>query len=65
MNELKPGMFVMMVRNEDGSYSPVGMNKEQAYIVRSFLSRLIENEPFIVKDNEKYVQATRLPAKGQ
>ncbi|WP_462355792.1 hypothetical protein [Phocaeicola coprophilus] len=58
MNELKPGTFVMMVKNEDGSFSPVGMNKEQAYIVLSFLNRLSEDEPFIVKDNEKYVQAT-------
>ncbi len=58
MNELKPGTFVMMVKNEDESFSPVGMNKEQAYIVLSFLNRLSEDEPIIVKDNEKYVQAT-------
>ena len=43
MNELKLGTFVMMVKNEDGSFSPVGMNKEQAYIV------LACGEPFMVQ----------------
>lgn len=58
MNELQPGTFVIMMKNADGSFPPVGMTKEQAYIVLSFLSRLSTDEPFIVKDNEKYVQAT-------
>ena len=58
MNELKPGTFVMMVKNEDGSFSPVGMNKEQAYIVLSFLNRLSEDSPFIIKSEDRYVQAT-------
>lgn len=65
MNELQPGTFVMMMKNEDGSFSPIGTTKEQAHIILSFLSRLSEDEPFIVKDNEKYVQATRLSTKGQ
>lgn len=47
-----------MLKNEDGSLSPVGMSQEQAYIVCSFLARLSKDEPFMVKDNEKYVQAT-------
>lgn len=58
MNELQPGTFVIMMKNADGSFSPIGMTKEQAYIVLSFLSQLSTDEPFIVKDNEKYVQAT-------
>ena len=58
MNELKPGTFVMMEKNEDGSFSPVGMNKEQAYIVLSFLNRLSEDSPFIIKSEDRYVQTT-------
>lgn len=58
MEEIKTGTFVLMLKNEDGSLSPVGMSQEQAYIVCSFLARISEDEPFMVKDNEKYVQAT-------
>lgn len=58
MEEIKPGTFVLMIKNEDGSLSPVDMSQEQAYIVCSFLARLSEDKPFMVKDNEKYVQAT-------
>ena len=29
MNDLEAGTFVMMVKNDDGSFSPVGLRKEQ------------------------------------
>lgn len=58
MNELNPGTLVLMVKNADGSFSPIGINKEQAYIINAFLSKLSEKEPFIAKKGEKYVQAT-------
>lgn len=58
MNELEAGTFVMMMKNEDGSFSPVGVNKEQAYIIRAFLSKLSEDTPFIIQNEKKYVQAT-------
>ena len=63
MNDLEVGTFVMMIKNEDGSFSPVGMNKEQAYIVNAFLSKLSEDSPLNILSKEKYVQATRLPTK--
>lgn len=43
MNDLEAGTFVMMVKNNDGSFSPVGLSKEQAYIIRTFLSKLSED----------------------
>lgn len=58
MNAMEAGTFVMMIKNEDGSFSPVGMNKEQAYIIRSFLSRLSEDAPFIIQNEKKYVPTT-------
>lgn len=58
MNDLEVGTFVMMIKNEDGSFSPVGMNKEQAYIVNAFLSKLSEDSPLNILSKEKYVQAT-------
>ena len=48
MKELESGTFV----------SPVGMNKEQAYIINVFLSKLSEDSPLIIKEGDKYVQTT-------
>lgn len=58
MNELESGTFVMMIKNDDGSFSPVGLSKEQAYIIQTFLSKLSENSPFIVKSEDRYVPTT-------
>lgn len=58
MNDLEAGTFVMMVKNDDGSFSPVGLSKGQAYIIRAFLSKLSEDSPFIIKSEDRYVQAT-------
>lgn len=58
MNDLEAGTFVMMMKNEDGSFSPVGMNKEQAYIVNAFLSKLSKGSPLSIFSKEKYVQTT-------
>lgn len=58
MNELEAGTFVMMIKNDDSSYSPVGLSKEQAYIIQAFLSKLSENSPFIVKSEDRYVPTT-------
>lgn len=65
MKKLKPGTLVMMMKNEDESLSPVGMNEEQAYIIRAFLSKLSEVSPFIIKNEERYVQVTRLSTESQ
>lgn len=54
MNDLEPGTMVIMVKNDDGTFSPVGMSKSQAYILNTFLSGLSKDEPLIIKENEKY-----------
>lgn len=65
MNDLEAGTFVMMVKNNDGSFSPVGLSKEQAYIIRTFLSKLSEDSPFIIKSEDRqctnYVITNRKP----
>ena len=58
MKDLEAGTFVMMIKNDDGSFSPVGLSKEQAYIIRIFLSKLSEDFPFIIKSEDRYVQTT-------
>lgn len=54
MNELEPGTFVIMVKNEDETFSPVGLSKEQAHIINAFLSKLSEDKPFMIASKEKY-----------
>lgn len=58
MEELPVGTLVFMIKNEDGTYSPVGVNKEQAYFINLALSELSNNNAFIIRSKEKYVQAT-------
>ena len=58
MKDLEAGTFVMMIKNDDGSFSPVGLSKEQTYIIRTFLSKLSEDSPFIIKSEDIYVQTT-------
>ena len=46
--------MVIMVKNDDGSFSPIAMGKEQANILNLILGKLSENEPLIIKEDEKY-----------
>ena len=54
MNDLEPGTMVIMVKNDDGTFSPVAMSKSQAGILNAFLSSLSKDEPLIIKESEKY-----------
>lgn len=54
MEELEVGTMVIMVKNDDGSFSPIAMSKEQANILNLILGKLSENEPLIIKEDEKY-----------
>ena len=53
MNELEAGTLVIMVKNDDGTFSPLAMNKEQAYILNQFVGGLSNDKPSI-KCSEKY-----------
>lgn len=54
MDSLEPGTMVIMVKNDDGTFSPVAMSKSQAGILNAFLSSLSKDEPLIIKESEKY-----------
>ena len=32
VNDLKPGMIMLVVKNDNGTFSPLGMNKTQGYL---------------------------------
>ena len=53
--EIDAGQIVLMIKNEDNSFSPVGLSKEKALFVFLFLAKLSEDEP-LIKSNEKYIK---------
>lgn len=57
MDALEPGTIVIMVKNEDGTFSPLAMNEDQACVLNAFVSGLSKDEPFIIKDSERYEKA--------
>lgn len=54
MDNLAAGTLVIMMKNDDGTFSPVAMSQSQANILMMFLSGLSEGEPLIIKEGEKY-----------
>lgn len=54
-DELEEGSIVLMVKNEDDSFSPLMMNKDHAYILKHFISGFSEDKP-LMKLKDKYVK---------
>ena len=46
--------MVIMVKNDDSTFSPAAMSQSQACVLNAFLSSLSKDEPLIIKENEKY-----------
>ena len=55
INDLKAGQIMLVVKNEDGSFSPLGISPSQATILTIFLDSLSESEPFVVNEKAKLV----------
>ena len=36
MDALEPGTMVIMVKNEDGTFSPIAMNEDQSRVLNAF-----------------------------
>ena len=53
--EIESGQLVLMIKNEDGTFSPVGLSRNHAAIIQSFLAKLSESEP-LVRDSDKYIK---------
>ena len=54
-DELQEGSIVLMVKNEDDSFSPLMMNKDHAYILKHFISGFSEDKP-LAKLKDKYIK---------
>ena len=55
INDLEAGQIMLVVKNEDGSFTPLGISPSQAIILTMFLGSLSESEPFVVNEKVKLV----------
>lgn len=55
VNNLEAGQIMLVVKNEDGSFSPLGISPSQAIILTMFLGSLSESEPFVVNKEVKLI----------
>ena len=55
VNDLKVGQIMLVVKNKDGSFTPLGISPSQAIIITMFLDSLSESEPFVMNTKVKLV----------
>ena len=55
VNNLEAGQIMLVVKNEDGSFSPLGISPSQAIILNRLLGYSSESEPFVVNREAKLV----------
>ena len=55
LEDLQPGQIMLVVKNDDGSFSPLGISQSQAVILNRLLGSFSESEPFVVNREVKLV----------
>ena len=55
INDLQAGQIMLVVKNEDGSFSPIGISQNQAIILNRLLWFSSEYEPLVVNEEVKLV----------
>ena len=55
ISNLKVGQTMIVVKNEDGSFSPLGITANCAILLRKLLCSLSESETFVVNEKVKLV----------
>ena len=55
INDLKAGQIMLVVKNEDGSFTPLGISPSQAIILNRLLGYSSESEPFVVNREVKLI----------
>ena len=48
INDVAAGQIMLVVKNDDGSFSPLGITPSQAVILDRLLGSFSESEPFVV-----------------
>ena len=55
INDLEAGLIIMVVKNEDGSFTPLDINPTQVSILFRLLGCSSETKPFVVNREVKLV----------
>lgn len=55
LDDLNAGQIMLVVKNEDGSFSPIGISPSQAVILNKLMGSFSESEPFVVNREVKLV----------
>ena len=55
LDDLQPGQIMLVVKNDDVSFSPLGISPSQAAILNRLLGSFSESEPFVVNRGVKLV----------
>ena len=53
ISDLKAGQIMMVCKNNDGTFSPVGINASQSIILNRLLSSFSESEPLVINKEVK------------
>ena len=55
LEDHQAGKIMLVVKNEDGSFSPLGISLNQAVILNRLMGSFSESEPFVVNREVKLV----------
>lgn len=55
ISDLKAGQIMMVCKNGDGTFSPVGISVSQSIILNKLLSSFSESEPLVINEEVKLV----------
>ena len=55
INDIEAGQIMLVVKNDDGSFSPLGISPSQAVILNRLMGSFSESEPFVVNGEVKLV----------
>lgn len=55
INDLQAGQIMLVVKNDDGSFSPLGISLSQAIILNRLLGSFSESEPLVINEEVKLV----------
>ena len=55
INDLEAGQIMLVVKNDDGSFSPLGISQSQAVFLNILLGSSSESEPLLIKREVKLV----------
>lgn len=57
VNDLKPGMIMLVVKNDNGTFSPLGMNEQQSYFLTKCVGALSMDNPLVKDDTELIISS--------